>query len=155
MKKALSLTVLVALIVTAAVSSAGAAATAKTQTLRYFAKDVSMTVTHADGTVVRKPPFGEPQPGDTLDVNALDYVGNHRHHAKRSTASHHLHCVFADGGAPACESHVAIGGSLLIFRGFPGTLINGTGRYEGATGRVIKNKEVKGGSDVVAKIHTR
>ena len=155
MNKALSLTVLVALVVTAAVSSAGAAAAGKTQTLRLFSKDVSMTVTHADGTVDRKPPFPEPQAGDTLDVNALDYLGNHRHHAKRWTASHHLRCVFAGSGAPACESQVAIGGSLLIFRGFPGTLIDGTGRYEGATGRVLKNKEVKGGSDVVARIHTR
>jgi hypothetical protein len=155
MKKALSLTVLVALVVTAAVSSAGAAAAGKTQTLRLFSKDVSMTVTHADGTVVRKPPFPEPRPGDTLDVNSLDYVGNHRHHAKRWSASHHVRCVFADSGEPDCESQVAIGGSLLIFRGFPGTLIDGTGRYQGASGRVITNKEVKGGTDVVARINLR
>jgi hypothetical protein len=155
MKKALSLTVLVALLATAAISSAGAAAAGKTETLRMFAKDVSIRVTHADGTVVRKAPFPEPQPGDTLDVNALDYVGNHRHHAKRWSASHHLRCVFADSGAPDCESQVAIGGSLLIFRGFPGTLIDGTGRYQGASGRVISNKEVNGGSDIVARVQLR
>jgi hypothetical protein len=50
---------------------------------------------------------------------------------------------------------VAIGGSLLIFSGNPGTLTVGTGRFQGATGRVIKNKEVPGGSDVVVKIRLR
>ena len=156
MKQATRLTILIALVSILAVPSAGAAGPDKTQTLRFFAKEVSMTVTHADGSVDRKPPFGEPQAGDILDVNSLDYLGDHRHHAKRYGASHHLQCVFAEAeGAPDCVSHVAIGGSLLIFRGYPGTLINGTGRYQGATGRVLKNKEVKGGSDVVARIHTR
>ena len=58
--------------------------------------------------------------------------------------------------APTCESHVAIGGSLLVFTGDPGTLTNGTGIYEGATGRVISSKEVAGqddASDIVARIH--
>src|SRR4051812_18088030 len=111
MKQAARLTIVAALVATLAVPSAGAAGGGKTQTLRFFSKDVSMTVTHADGTVDRKPPFGEPQPGDILDVNSLDYLGTHRHHAKRWIASHHLSCVFADGGAPDCVSHVAIGGS--------------------------------------------
>lgn len=154
MKQATRLTILIALLVTLGVPSAGAAGAGKTQTLRFFSKDVSMTVTHEDGTVVRKPPYPEPQPGDVLDVNSLDYVGNHRHHEKHWSVSHHLRCVFATA-EPDCESQVAIGGSLLIFRGYPGTLIDGTGRYEGATGRVITNKTVKGGSDVVARIHTR
>jgi hypothetical protein len=156
------ITVLIALLLAVGVTSALAAnagstgrhATHNTETLRYFSKDVSTTVTRADGTVLRKPPFPEPQPGDTLDINALDYVGNHRHHAKRFSASHHLQCVFTSA-EPQCISHVAVGGSLLIFEGFPGTLINGTGRYQGASGRVLKNKEVKGGSDIVARIHTR
>ncbi len=56
-------------------------------------------------------------------------------------------------GEPNCESQVAIGGSLLIFGGNPGTLIDGTGRYQGATGRVISSREVRGGSDIVARIH--
>ena len=64
------------------------------------------------------------------------------------------HCVFADG-PPDCVTHVAIRGSLLIFRGDPGTLINGTGRYQGATGRVLSDKPVSGGSNIVARIHLR
>ena len=130
------------------------AAARKTQTLHYFSKDVSVTVTHADGTVVRKPPFPDAEPGDVVEVNSLDYVGNHRHHARRWTASHHLRCEF-ETAEPDCVSYVAIGGSLLIFEGFPGTLTDGTGRYQGATGRVLKNKDVGGGSDIVARIRLR
>lgn len=159
MKRQALLPVLIALLVTVGGTSAlamsgGGHAARKSETLRFFSKDVSMRVTHAEGTVVRRPPFPEPKPGDTLDVNSLDYLGNHRHHEKHWSVSHHLRCVFA-AGEPDCESHVAVGGSMLIFEGFPGTLADGTGRYQGATGRVIKNKTVKGGSDVVAKIHLR
>jgi hypothetical protein len=155
MKHTTRLTILVALVATAGASSAlavNAKPTArKTETLRFFAKDVSVTVTQTDGTVIRKPPYPEPKPGDILDVNAVDYVGNHKHHARRWSASHHAHCV-ATADAPDCESQVAIGGSLLMFDGFPGTLVNGTGRYQGATGRVVSNKDVPGGSDIVARI---
>jgi hypothetical protein len=147
----LALALVTALLASLAVSSAGAAGGRKTETLRVFSKDVSITVTTADGTVIRKPPYPDPKPGDVLDVNSLDYVGNHRHHAKRWSMSQHLRCVFATG-APDCESQIALGGSLLIFGGNPGTVVNGTGRYQGASGRVLKNKEVKGGSDVVARI---
>jgi hypothetical protein len=150
--KVLAIGALFALLVTVAVSSAGAAGGGKTETLRLFSKPVSITLTTTDGTVYRKPPYPEPKPGDVLDVNSLDYAGNHRHHAKRWSVSDHVRCVFGTG-EPDCEGQVAIGGSLLIFRGNPGMLINGTGRYEGATGRVLSNKEVKGGSDIVARIH--
>jgi hypothetical protein len=150
--KFLAVGVLVALLATVAVSPAGAAGARQTETLRFFSKVVSFTLTTADGTVIRKPPFPEAKPGDVLDVNSLDFRGNHRHHAARWNASEHLRCVFSTG-EPDCVSHVAIGGSLLIFGGNPGTVIDGTGRYQGATGRAISNKEVKGGSDVVARIH--
>jgi hypothetical protein len=128
-------------------------AASHTQTLRLFDKPVSIKVTHADGTVVDHAPYPEPKAGDTLDVNSLDYRGDHRHHAKRWTASTHLRCVFGTG-APTCESHVAIGGSLLVFTGDPGTVSNGTGIYQGATGRVLSSKEVgDNASDVVVRIH--
>jgi hypothetical protein len=133
---------------------AGAAAT-QTKTLRFFDKPVSIKLTQANGTVVDHAPYPEPKPGDTLDVNSLDYRGDHAHHAKRWTGSGHLRCVFGTG-APTCESHIAFGGSLLIFTGSPGTLTNGTGIYEGATGRVLSSKQVPGkdnASDVVARIH--
>ena len=129
-------------------------AAGKTETLRFFDKPVSTVVTTADGKVIRHAPYPEPKPGDVLDVYALDYVGEHRHHAARATASEHLRCTFGDAGPPDCESHVAIGGSLLIFHG--DKLVAGTGRYQGATGRVLSNKTVdeqSNTSDVVARIH--
>jgi hypothetical protein len=132
-------------------------AASRTQTLRFFDKPVSTKLTHPDGTVVANP-RSQPQPGDILDVDSLDYRGNHARHSKQFTGSTHLRCTFAAGGPPTCESHVAIGNSLLVFTGNPGTLTNGTGIYQGATGRVVSSKEVRGvdnASDVVAKIHLR
>jgi hypothetical protein len=129
-------------------------AASRTQTLRFFDKPVSIKLTHADGTVVANPQSAKPQPGDTLDVDSLDYRGNHAHHTMHWTGSGHLRCTFG-AGPPACESYVAIGGSMLVFTGDPGKLTNGTGIYQGATGRVISSKEVPGqdnASDVVAKI---
>jgi hypothetical protein len=92
-----------------------------------------------------------------MDIDSLDYPGTHNHHAKRWIGSTHLRCRFRSG-APACESHVAIGGSLLIFTGNPGKLTNGTGIYQGATGRVISSKQAPGAddaSDIVASIQLR
>jgi hypothetical protein len=128
-------------------------AAGKTQTLRIYDKPVSMTLTHADGTVVRQQPLPEPKAGDVLDVYALDYLGNHRRHATRAAMSSHLRCTFAAAGPPDCESHVAVGGSLLIFRG--DKLVAGTGRYAHATGRVVSNKTISdkaNDSDIVARI---
>jgi hypothetical protein len=125
-----------------------------TQTLRVFDKPVAMTLTRADGTVVRHAPFPEAKAGDVLDVYALDFVGNHRNHEKHASMSSHLRCTFGDGGPPVCENHVAIGGSLLIFLG--DKVVAGTGRYAHATGRVLSSKEVDeraNTSDVVARIH--
>ena len=121
-------------------------------TLRFFDKPVSIKLTHADGTVVAKAPYPEAKPGDTLDISSLDYVGDHAKHAARWTGSTHLRCVFK-AGPPTCESHVALGDSMLVFTGSPGTLTLGTGIYTGATGKVISSKEVaNNASDVVAKI---
>jgi hypothetical protein len=151
--KVLAIGALFALLVTVAVSSAGAAGGGKTETLHLFSKPVSITLTTTDGTVYRKPPYPEPKPGDVLDVNSLDYAGNHRHHAKRWSVSDHVRCVFGTG-EPDCEGQVAIGGSLLIFRG--DKLVAGTGRYQHATGRVLSNKTVdekSNSSDIVVRIN--
>jgi hypothetical protein len=125
-----------------------------TQTLRVFEKPVSMTLTSADGTVLRHGPFPEAKAGDVLDVYALDYVGNHRKHEKRASMSSHLRCTFGEAGPPTCESHVAIGGALLVFKG--NKLVAGTGRYQHATGRVLSNKTVdekSNTSDIVVRIN--
>jgi hypothetical protein len=144
----------VALAAVAAVPAVATAGQGKTETLRFFDKVDAIVLTHADGTVA-KAPFPEPVAGDVLDVYSSDYAGNHKRHAAKPSASAYTRCVFAGAGEPDCESHVAIGGSMLIFRGYPGTVAAGTGRYLGATGRVVVNREVAGGSDVVAKIRRR
>jgi len=132
-------------------------AASRTQTLRFFDKPVSSKLTRADGTVITHAPYPDPAPGDTLDVDSLDYAGNHSHHAKHWMGSAHLRCVFGNG-APTCESETAIGGSLLIFTGTPGRVTDGTGVYQGATGLVISATEVphtNNATDVLAKIHRR
>ena len=131
-----------------------ASASAKTETLRFFSKVDKLTLTHADGTVVDNP-TGPPVAGDRLDVYSSDFAGDHKNHAKTATASEHAVCVFGDSPEPDCVSHVAIGGSLLIFD--ENTLIGGSGKYLNATGKVISNETVgdSNDSDVVARIKVR
>jgi len=134
--------------------SAGQAA-GRTQTLRFFDKPVSITLTRPSGTVIDHAPYPHAKQGDVLDVNSVAYAGTHLRHAKKWTASSHLQCTFGAAGPPSCVSHVAIGGSQLVFSGNPGKLVNGTGIYQGATGRTISSKEVPGmddASDVVLRI---
>jgi hypothetical protein len=127
--------------------------TASTQLLRIFDHPVATTLTTANGKVINHPPYPQPQAGDTLDVYSLDYVGNHAHHAAQWTLSNHLRCSFRQG-PPVCESNIAIGGSLLVFEG--NTIVGGTGRYQGATGQVLSNKQIPGTantSDLVVQVH--
>ena len=131
-----------------------ASASAKTETLRFFSKVDKLTLTHADGTVVDNP-TGPPVAGDRLDIYSSDFAGDHKRHAKKATASEHAVCIFGDGPEPECVSHVAIGGSMLIFD--KDTVIGGAGKYLNATGKVISNETVgdSNDSDVVAKIKVR
>lgn len=153
-KICLSLALAVGLAAAACVAAlwpADGQAAGRTETIKIFSKTQSMTLTRADGTVIDRPPFPETRPGDVLDVYSLDFRGTHTRHSKRFVGTDHLQCEFATG-EPDCVSHVALGNSMLIFRGNPGTLIAGLGRFQGATGRVISSNEVPGGVDVVAKI---
>ena len=145
---------LVAACALALLPSAGQAAS-RTQTLRFFDKPVSITLTRPGGTVIDHAPYPQAKPGDVLDVNSVAFAGTHLRHAKKWTASSHLQCTFRAAGPPSCVSHVAIGGSQLVFSGNPGKLVNGTGIYQGATGRTISSKDVPGvddASDVVLRI---
>src|SRR4051812_22728314 len=130
---------------TLALSAGSGHAAEKTKTLRFFSKQVSVAVTKPDGRVIDHPPYPQMKPGDVLDVLALDYPGDHLQHAARFTMSEHVRCVFGKG-EPDCTSNAAAGSSLLIWHGNPGRLIDGTGRYAGATGRVLSMHEVPGGS---------
>ncbi len=115
-----------------------------TQLKRFYDKSVMITLTDPNGHVISQPPYPQAKTGDVLDVYSLDYVGNHIHHAAQWSASDHLRCTFGHG-APTCESNLALGGSLLVFKG--NKLVGATGHYQGATGRVLSNKEVTDGSD--------
>jgi hypothetical protein len=86
--------------------------------------------------------------------HALEYIGDHSHHAAHWSMSAHVRCLFAKG-EPTCESNVAIGGSLLVFHG--NTLAEGTGLYQGATGRILSNKTIgnTNNADIVARITRR
>jgi hypothetical protein len=140
-------TLALALVASLALAPAAFGAKRTTETIRAFSQPVSFTYTSVDGTVTQGPPAGEPQPGDVFEIDSLDYVGNHRKHAKRPTMSDYLRCTFMADGTPDCFGYVAIGGSLLRFHGFD--IIGG---YHGATRKSIKNEEVPGGSDFVVRV---
>jgi|SRR4051794_24910890 hypothetical protein len=141
--------------VLAAFPVAAQAAGAKTQTLRFYSVPQQIVMTQADGTVVDHAPYPEIAAGDTLDIYSQDFAGNHAHHAKRATGAEHAHCVFSAAPEPTCESHVALGGGLMVWNN--DTLLAGSGRFFGATGHVLSNKEVgpDNASDVVARIHLK
>jgi hypothetical protein len=141
-----------AVLCAAALWPAAGHAAGRTETIRAFSKTVSITVTKPDGTVITQPPFDGPAAGDVLDVFDLVFRGDHTRHSKHWIGTDHVQCVFSTAPEPDCVSHVALGGSMLIFRGNPGTLIAGVGRFQGATGRVLSNEEVPGGTDTVTKI---
>jgi hypothetical protein len=145
----IAVAVALALLCAAILWPAAGHAAGRTKTVKIFSKAQQLTVTHPDGTVVDHPPFPEMAAGDVLDVYSVDFVGTHKHHAKRAAGSEHLRCVFGTG-EPDCTSWVALNRSLLVFHG--DTLVDGTGRFLGATGRVLSSKEVPGGTDAVAKI---
>jgi hypothetical protein len=128
------------------------AGTPSTQLLRIYDKPVTTTLTTTSGRVTNRPPYPQPKPGDILDVYSLDYAGNHFHHAGTWSMSDHLRCTFGHA-APMCESDLAVAGSLLVFDG--NKLAGGTGHYQGATGRVLSNKQISdtaNDSDIVIQI---
>jgi hypothetical protein len=125
----------------ATMAMVAAPASAKTITLHYFFKQVSVKFTDAAGHVQnrRKRPIA----GDVGDQVGLAYVGNHSAHAKRWTASYHLRCVFRRSPGATCDAQIAIGGSMLLANGahpnfganFDRITINGgTGIFQRARG---------------------
>jgi hypothetical protein len=145
-----TLTLAIVLIGSLAIAPAALAGKRKTETIRAFSKPVSFVYTSVDGTVTQGPPAGQPQVGDVFEISSLDFVGNHKKHAPKATMSDYLRCTFTETLEPDCFGYVAIGGSLLRFHGLD--VIGGTGRYQGATGKTLKNKEVPGGSDFVVRV---
>ena len=91
-------------------------ASARTVTLHYFSKQTSSTFVTPQGKPLG--PNSPPAVGDINDNTDLDYVGNHKHHAKRSTASDHLRCTITgstgNSATATCDAQIAIGGSMLL-----------------------------------------
>jgi hypothetical protein len=140
----LGIALAIAAAVTAAVlAPSGRATEPKNETLRIYEKTRSMQLTKADGRVIKQLPLGEPQPGDVLDIVFDLFRGNHLKHGKTRIGSDHLRCEFVAGGPPKCVSHATIGRSMLVVEGTPPRITFGTGRFFGATGRVLSAKEVK------------
>ena len=115
-------------------------ASAKTITLHYFAKQVSVKLMSPAGHHVN---YKRPSAGDVGDLIGLAYVGDHNHHAKRWTASFHLRCVFRSSKRSTCDGQIAIGGSMLFAYGIhPNvrgsfksvTISSGTGVFQRAHG---------------------
>ena len=91
-------------------------ASARTVTLHYFSKQTSSTFVTPQGKPLA--PNSAPAVGDINDNTDLDYVGNHKHHAKQSTASDHLRCTITgstgNSATATCDAQIAIGGSMLL-----------------------------------------
>jgi hypothetical protein len=149
-----------AAVVAALAIAAIPATAAKKVTLRFFSQVESGKVTDTSGNPVN----GAPKVGDVLSATDRDFVGNHKHHAKRYTVTDHLVCTFTVLPSTAlCGGEFAIGGSMLLVEHatfdlgsskltFP--ITGGTGRYKGMTGTGVSNNVGNGGdSDVVIKLH--
>ena len=145
---------LLAAVAAALIWPAAGSAAGRTETIRVFSKLQTFTLTAPDGTVSHQPPSGPPAAGTVMEIDSLDYRGTFKKHEKRPSFSDYLRCTFGtDPENPDCYGYVAIDGSLLRFHGF--YIVGGTGRYRGATGKTVANKEVPGGSELVVKVALR
>ena len=143
--------VIAVLLCALAVAAAFADAAGKTEKLKVFSKQLSFTFTKADGTVVQGPPPAQAAPGDSFEIDSLDYRGTHKKHSKKPIGADYLRCVFGSGPEPDCHGYTALGNSLLRFHGFD--LIGAIGKFKDA--KVLSNKEVPGGSDFVIRLTRR
>ena len=134
-----------------AVAAVSAEAAGKRETLKIFSKVQSFTFTAADGTVSHGPHPAQAQPGDSFEIDSLDYRGTHKKHSKKPIGADYLQCTFGAGPEPDCHGYTALGSSLLRFHGFD--LIGAIGKYKHA--KVLSSKEVPGGSDFVIRLTRR
>jgi hypothetical protein len=150
--------VLAAALLTLAVSAP--TASARSVRLHYFSKQTSSTFVNQQG----QPVTGAPAAGDINDITDIDYVGNHKHHAKTAAASDHLRCTittFTQSAVKAiCDGQIAIGGSMLLANHASVTvsdasiafaITGGTGIYRHAHG-TIHTTQVGNDSDFTIKV---
>ncbi len=135
------------------------AAAAKTVTLHFFSKQVYTRISDANGHPLA--PNSAPAVGDRLSFASNDYAGNHKHHAKRATASDHVVCTLTSTSSALCDGTIALGGSMILgddfvlnFNSNAPTIVKitgGTGRYRHAHGTVTV-KSVGNNSDLTIKV---
>ena len=143
--------VIAVLLCALAVAAASADAAGKKETLKIFSKVQSFTFTAVDGTVSHDPHPAQAKPGDSFEIDSLDYRGTHKKHSKKPIGADYLRCQFDAQLEPQCMGYTALGNSLLRFRGME--LIGAIGRWKDA--KILSNKEVDGGSDFVVRLTRR
>ena len=118
-------------------------------TLHYYAVEASSTSVTASGQPANE--NAEPSVGDVSDTTDLDYVGTHRHHSSKWSASDHLNCTFTTTtpttATAVCYGEFAIKSSLILVNhatidftqnGIPPIPISGgTGTFKGVHGTII------------------
>lgn len=141
-----------ALIAAGGVTMSSSPAGAATKTLHFYEVQQTSSFTTPSGQMLG--PNDAPSVGDILDSTSLDYVGSHKHHASKSTASDHINCVLlnaptneSQSAQARCSGQFAIGGHLILATSVLVTLANngisavtingGTGPYKGARGTVV------------------
>ncbi|HUC38333.1 MAG TPA: hypothetical protein VMR97_14575 [Acidimicrobiales bacterium] len=133
----------------AVLAFAGGPASAKTSTLHFFSKAQTDLAYHANGQPITNQ-NAQPSVGDYFISSDLDYVGNHKSHAKNYTASDNLACTITQSSSTSiigiCDGVIAVGGSMLLANHVtvnlgsnnPTVAINGgTGQYKNARGAVV------------------
>lgn len=135
------------------------AAAAKTVTLHFFSKQVYSRISDASGTPL--PSNAAPAAGDRLSFASNDYVGNHKHHAKKATASDHVVCTLTSSSTALCDGVIAIGGSMILgddfvlnFASNQTTLkiTGGTGAYQHVHGTIVAKTVSSTNTDLTVKI---
>ena len=144
------------------VAVGASAAAAKTVTMHFFSKEVYQRLSDASGHPL--PANSAPAVGDRLSFASNDYVGNHKHHAKRATASDHVNCTITSPSSGLCDGQIALGGSMIIgddfvldFSSSAATIVKitgGTGRYRHAHGKIIAKTVTSNTTDLTIKVRT-
>ena len=142
-----------------ALSSGAARASPSPTILHRFQKQATLTFYNASDQVIQ----GYPPVGGHVREDDVDYVGNHSHHAKRSSVTDHLYCNVVSAPATAdCFAEFATGGSLIYADNLSVNLANpgilaidgGTGNYAGYSGTYSSTTiGSSNNSDIVLTLH--
>jgi hypothetical protein len=142
----------------AVIVGVGASAASAKVTLHFFAKQVYTRLSDAAGTPL--PSNAPPVIGDRYSFGYNYFAGNHKHHAKRPSASAHVACTLTSTSSALCDGAIGLGGAMIIGDDFVLSftastitvkITGGTGRYRHAHGTVV-SKNVGSNSDVTIKL---